>query len=202
LEAFDGTKIASEKTCELAKIYNGVNLDDKGLELAKEKNIFSAHAIECINKEFQDSGSFAPINFDVAFTGELKLHLGGITCIVNEIINPHREDGTIVYVPEEKTLFLGDAAYGRSKNGRNYYDREKTSALLQEVDTYDAEYYLCSHESICDKEEMQSYWNDLNMGLAMTKGCSSIEEAITNFEKHYNKNPSKNDLFFLESFMD
>lgn len=200
LETFDAIKIASEKTCELAEMYNGICLDDNSLELAKEKKIFNDHAIECIKKEFQDRGTFELEDFDVSFTGELKLNLGGITCLIKEIVNPHRKDGSIVYVPEEKTLFLGDAAYGCSKNGHSYFEREKTISMMKEIDTYEADYYLCSHESICTREEIESYWKDLNMGLDMTKGCSTKEEAITNFKNRYNRDPSKNDLFFLESF--
>lgn len=47
---------------------------------------------------------------------------------------------------------------------------------------------------------MESYFNDLNMGLDMTKGCTTIEESIANFKEFYNIEPSKNDLFFLKSF--
>ena len=128
------------------------------------------------------------------------MDVGGVTGLVKEIINPHTELGTIVYVPEEKTVFLGDAAYGCSKNGHNYYDREKTIFMMNEIDSYEADYFLCSHESICTRAEMDSYWKDLNMGIDMTKGCATIEEAIANFKKTYNKEPSRNDLFFLESF--
>ncbi|HAK42138.1 MAG TPA: hypothetical protein DCM59_04745 [Clostridium sp.] len=42
----------------------------------------------------------------MSFSGELEINLGGVTCLIKEIINLHREDGIIVYAPDEKILFL------------------------------------------------------------------------------------------------
>lgn len=200
LESYDAIKIASEKTCELSKMYRGICLDDKGLEMAKQKNIFNDNCIGFIKEVFKDRETFKLADFDLLFKGELRIDLGGVTCIIKEIINPHREDGTIIYVPEEKAVFLGDAAYGCSKNGHSYFNREKTISMMNEIDSYGADHFLLSHESICTRDEMDSYWKDLNMGMDMTEGCSTVEQVIANFKNTYNKEPSRNDLFFLESF--
>lgn len=199
LGRWDAITIASEKTCELSNIYRGINLDDNSLEIAKQNNIFNDFDIKCIKEEIEDRDNFQLVNFDLSFKGELKLNLGGITCFIKEISNPHREDGTIIYVPEEKTLFVGDAAYGCTKDGNSYYEKGKLISMMQEIDTHEAEYILCSHESICTKEEIISYFNQLKMGMDTTKGCNTTEEAIVKFKSVYNHEPSENDLFFLKS---
>lgn len=200
IDRFDSIKIASNRTSELSKIYKGIKLDESSLEIAKNDKIFDDIAVELVKKEFGNRPALEGVQFDLLFSGTLEINLGGITCLIKEITNPHREDGTILYIPEEKVLFLGDAAYGCTRNGRSYYDRDKTISMMKEIDNYEANYYLLSHESICTKEEMESYFNDINMGLDMSKGCTTIEEAIENFKVFYNREPSKNDLFFLESF--
>ncbi|HAK42139.1 MAG TPA: hypothetical protein DCM59_04750 [Clostridium sp.] len=71
--------------------------------------------------------------------------------------------------------------------------------MMNEVNVYEADYYLCSHESICTKEEMRWYFNQLKMGLNITKECNSSEDTIRKFKEYYNREPSNNDLFFLQS---
>ena len=200
LDRFDNIKIASIKTYELSEIYKGIKIDESSLETAKKDKIFDDMAVELVKEEFGNKSALEGAQFDLLFSGILEINLGGVTCLIKEIINTHREDGTILYIPEEKTLFLGDAAYGCTKNGHSYYDREKTISMMKEINNYETDYYLLSHESICIKDEMVSYFNDINMGLDMTKGSTTIEEAIRNFKNLYNREPSKNDLFFLESF--
>lgn len=199
LQTFDAVKIASNKTCELAKIYWGIKVDDASLDEAKSNNIFNDLAVKALKDELGKVDILEEIKFDLLFNGELEINLGGVTCLVKEITNPHRNDGTIVYVPQEKTLFLGDSAYGRTKDGKNYFEKEKLISMMKEVNSYDADYYLCSHESICDKKEIEWYFDKLNMGLEVTYGLNKIEDRIKKFKEVYNNEPSKNDLFFLES---
>lgn len=198
-ERFDAIKIASNKTCELSNIYKGIKLDESSLENAKKDNIIGDIGVKVVKEEFGNRTVLEGVQFDLLFSGELEINLGGVTCLIKEIINPHREDGTIVYVPGEKTLFLGDASYGCSKNGQSYYDSQKLISMMNEVNTYEADYYLCSHESICTKEEIIWYFNQLKMGLEITKECNTSEEAIRKFKGCYNREPSNDDLFFLQS---
>lgn len=129
LEVFDAIKIASHKTCELAKIYWGLKGNNASLEEYKANKILDDIGIRILKDELVEKDELGEIKFDLLFTGELKIDLGGVTCLIKEIINPHREDGTIVYVPEEKTLFLGDASYGCTNHGKSYFDREKLISI-------------------------------------------------------------------------
>ncbi|MDR7856579.1 MBL fold metallo-hydrolase [Tissierella sp.] len=199
IDRFDAIKIASNKTSELSKVYKGIKLDESSLETAKKDNIFDDIAIKLVKEEFGNQTELKDIQFDLLFSDELEINLGGVTCFLKEIVNPHREDGTILYVPEEKTVFVGDAAYGCTKNGQSYFDSQKLISMMAEIGAYEADYYLCSHESICTKEEMMWYFDQLKMGLEITKGCSTSDDAISKFKEHYNREPSNNDLFFLQT---
>lgn len=199
LGQWDATTIASKKTCELAERYKAIKFDDESLDRAREKGIFNEYAIKGIKQEIENRDEFKLVDFNLVFQGELVIDLGGVSCHIKEMINPHREDGTSVYVPQEKTLFVGDAAYGCTVEGRNYYDRNKVQQMMDIVNSYDAEYCLCSHESICTKEEMKWYFNQINMGLEISKECITQDDRIRKFKQEYNREPDGNDLFFLES---
>lgn len=199
LSRFDAIKIASNKTYELAKMYWGIKIDNDSLEDAMMNNIFNELAVKIVKDNLKNVDTLEEIKFDILFDGELEINLGGVTCLVKEIINPHRDDGTIVYVPQEKTLFLGDSAYGRAKEGKGYFDKKKLLSMMEAVKSYDADYYLCSHESICDKEEITWYFDKLNMGLEITEGLNKKQDVLDRFKEVYNTEPSQDDLFFLES---
>ncbi len=47
----------------------------------------------------------------LVFEETLTLDLGGRTAVLRRLTNPHTEDGVVVFLPEERALFVGDAAY-------------------------------------------------------------------------------------------
>ena len=54
---------------------------------------------------------------DILFSGELTLDLGGCKVQVMESEAPHTEDSTLVYVVEDKVLFLGDSTCNDFQKG-------------------------------------------------------------------------------------
>lgn len=63
---------------------------------------------ECILKEYPDPGAIRVRRGDVVYEGRLTLDLGGVHAELIHLENSHADDCSVVYVPEEKLLFLGD----------------------------------------------------------------------------------------------
>jgi len=192
--------IANVKTYEYMKTYCDLTYDDLSLEKAIENKIFLDFSVKAMKAEIEDNAHFHPINFNVAFQGELTIDLGGVTCLIKEIMSPHTDDSTIIFVPEEKTMFLGDCVYGYISQGYNYFNRELTEKMISNIEQYKADYYLISHEPICTREEIKTYWKQLQMGAAMTKYSNNLDEAVLEFKKAYGKEPTNEELFFIKSF--
>jgi glyoxylase-like metal-dependent hydrolase (beta-lactamase superfamily II) len=192
--------IASKKTYELMKTYCDIEYNDESLLNAKNNHIFNASSVNAIKQEIENRDSFRPINCTMTFTGELNIDLGGITCCIREIDSPHTDDATIVYVPEEKVIFLGDSAYGYTSKGYNYFHRERTEQMINSIEQYEADYYLCSHESICTRSEILTYWNQLRMGSKISNMSRNLDDAIIKFREVYNTKPTEEDLFFIKSY--
>ena len=68
---------------------------------------FALH--ESIRKEYNGNNEVIVKTADITFSGEISLDLGNLGIKVMQIEAPHTDDSTIVYVCEDKTLFLGDA---------------------------------------------------------------------------------------------
>lgn len=200
LSEWNVVTIANQITYEYMKTYCNLKYDDHSLEEAKKNKIFKDTSIKSIKDEIEQRENFHPKNCTLLFSGEITIDLGGITCYLRQIVSPHTDDSTIIYVPEERMLFLGDCNYGYTSQGYNYYNKELMELNINAIKQYDAKYYLCSHESICTKEEMEAYWKQLRMGAKITETCNNIDEAIMEFKKIYNTEPNSDDIFFIRSF--
>jgi glyoxylase-like metal-dependent hydrolase (beta-lactamase superfamily II) len=190
-----GNALSNEKL----KAYRQLSYDNTSLEKAAN-HYFTRHGIDCIKSEIDNRDSFKPVGLDFIYSGELTIDLGDITCQIKQVQSSHTCDSTIVYIPEEKTVFLGDCAYGHNSQGYNYYNREMMFPMLDLIFEYEADYYLCSHESICSREEMVEYYNNLKMGADIAGRVKNMEEAKTLYKNTYQREPSEEDIFFIRSF--
>lgn len=105
LSEWDVVSIANQKTSDYIDVYRDIKYDDHSLELAKVKGILNDFLVGSIKDEIPDRDNFSPKNVDISFDGEMKIDLGGITCELRQIVSRHTDDSTILYIPEEKTLF-------------------------------------------------------------------------------------------------
>ena len=80
-------------------MYWGIEVNESSLEEARKNNIFDDIGVKILKEELDNIDRIEEIKFDLLFQGELEIDLGGVTCFVKEMVNPHRNDGTIVYVP-------------------------------------------------------------------------------------------------------
>lgn len=92
----------------------------------------------------------------LTFEDKLEIDLGGVTCILKHVGGDHAYDSVVVYIIEEKILFLGDSFYPDIFSKKRNYTIERTLALLEELEKFDAETYILSHWKPISKEEFQS----------------------------------------------
>lgn len=64
-----------------------------------------------IREVYPDRTNIVIREADIIFEDTLTLDLGGITCLLRRIDNPHSADSVLVHIPQEGVVFLGDAAY-------------------------------------------------------------------------------------------
>ncbi|MFT4146591.1 MAG: MBL fold metallo-hydrolase [Mobilitalea sp.] len=200
LSEWDAVSIANHTTVKSMDQYRQINYDDDSLVLALEKGILNEYAVKCIKSEIEDRDKLKIRNIDVSYTDGLKIDLGEVTCEIRHIISPHTEDSTIIYIPEEKTLFLGDCIYGCTKNGKNYFDKDKLFPMIDMIEQYQADYYLCAHESMCTKEEMVSYFQQLRTAYDIASKCKDLNEAAIEYKNCYNQELTGDMLFYMKSF--
>lgn len=115
---------------------------------------------KCIKLEYSNRQEIKVTSADIEFSGSLKINLGGIYCELTEIEAPHSEDSVLIYVPEEKAVFIGDADCEDHYNNNGHYDKNKLESFIALIKEIDFNTYVLGHDEPQTKEEAISYLMD------------------------------------------
>lgn len=168
LVAHEKTKAVLEKLVPLA-------WTDEAIEQWKDKSSGFAFCAEMIKKEYGAERNISIRLPEITFQGSWEADLGGIRVVVEHVGGDHSSDSSVVFIPEEKVLFLGDCLYA-DLYGR--YTEAKTRALLSKLEKYDADWYVLSHEMPMSKAEYQGYAELLGLVCQLAEDTDGEREAI------------------------
>ncbi|MBO4729718.1 MAG: MBL fold metallo-hydrolase [Spirochaetaceae bacterium] len=98
---------------------------------------------ESIRKEYAGGKKVVVSLADILFSGEMTLDLGGCTVRIVESEAPHTEDSTLVYVAEDKVLFMGDSTCDDFMTGIK--DKEKCKKLEAKIKSLNPETCIEGH---------------------------------------------------------
>lgn len=200
MNEFDATVIVNSQTNEMIKEWQSLSYDDSSLQRYVNTNQMSAMCMKIVQTDMPNRDSFKLNSPDVIFEKTLTIDLGNKICILEKIKSTHSDDSTIIYIPDEKVVFLGDCAYGTTTNSLFHYKQSLLLPMINDIQKYNAEMFLLGHESICDSTEMDIYWKELISASRVVKS-TSLEDAIESFKSENKRNPNDNELFFIKSFV-
>ncbi|GAF16402.1 Zn-dependent hydrolase [Bacillus sp. JCM 19046] len=200
MNEFGATVIVNRLTDQIIKEWQSYSFDDEALQGLVDANLINAKCVEIVKDEIPNRDLFKLNNPDIVFEDSLSIDLGNKVCIVERIRSTHTDDSTVVYVPDEKVLFLGDSGYGTTTDSLFHYKQSLLLPMIEDIEKYDAAYFLFGHETICDLDEMNLYWKEL-LSTNKVTNSTSLEEAVTSFEEEYRRSPNENERFFLKAFV-
>lgn len=200
MNEFDASVIVNSQTNEKIKEWQSLSLDDRSLQKYVTTNQMSPMCRKIIQTDMPNRDSFKLQSPDVVFENALTIDLGNKVCKLERIKSTHTDDSTIIYIPDEKVLFLGDCAYGTTTNALFHYKQSLLLPMMKDIQKYDAEMFLLGHESICDLNEMNIYWEELTSASQAVKS-TSLEDAIESFKVENKRDPNDNELFFIKAFV-
>ncbi|MCP1493543.1 glyoxylase-like metal-dependent hydrolase (beta-lactamase superfamily II) [Peribacillus frigoritolerans] len=149
--------ICQEKTYTNIKGMHQLSWEDQALDQRVEEGTEIPFCADAIKLEH---GTNREITFplpDIIFEKTMTIDLGNITCIIEHVGGDHAQDSCIIYVQEEKTLFLGDCLYANLYAEKWNYTAEQALLLLKKIEAYDAETYILSHHARpCTRQEMEA----------------------------------------------
>ena len=192
--------IAHEKTKEKLEEMKRYKWDDTSLDKYVKEGIYNDFTINCIKEEIQDRENFTLGDLDITYKNNIEIDLGGLSCIIKAVGGTHTEDSSVIYVPKERVIFLGDCVYGTRYNGEYGYTQEKLLPLIDEIEKFEADHFIISHQELYNKKEINEFWSQLrNTGKIVGTGTSS-EDATKRFLEIYNRMPSEDEASYIECF--
>lgn len=104
MHAIHGLSLANERTNRY--------LADFRSRLEKEGPAFFLEMHESIRREYDGGKQVVVTLADLLFRGEMQLDAGNCPIRVFQAEAPHTDDSTLIFLPEEKCLILGDCTGG------------------------------------------------------------------------------------------
>ncbi|HEY3345855.1 MAG TPA: MBL fold metallo-hydrolase [Anaerolineaceae bacterium] len=116
---------------------------DRRVAAGEETPFISTHLkLEMTNEE---RGRLVIALPDLIFDDRVEVDLGGITCQVIHVGGDHSPDSTVIFIPEERIVFLGDCLYSGFCPDGFTYTESRLFPLLDTLTALDAEIYLLAH---------------------------------------------------------
>lgn len=180
--------------------------EDEDLDQRVEEGIEIPFCAEAIKKEFGNDRSIQVQLPTIVFENRMTVHLGGLTCEIKHVGGDHSSDSCIIFIPEEKALFLGDCLYANLYAEKWNYTVEKMLKLIQQLEKYDADiFFLSHHPAPLTKDAFNSFLQLLKNAALLTQKHAGDENAIRremtdNLQRNLNEEELETIGFFVNGW--
>ncbi|MCM3711399.1 MBL fold metallo-hydrolase [Sporosarcina luteola] len=171
--------ISCKETYANIREMQSLSWEDKDLDQRVEEGTEIPFCADAIKEEFGSERDIQVQLPTIVFENRMTIYVGGVTCEIEHIGGDHSSDSCIVFIPEEKALFLGDCLYANLYAEKWNYTVGKILKLVQQLEKYDADiYFLSHHPAPLPKEEFNSFLQLLKNSALLTQKHDGNEEAI------------------------
>ncbi|MCC3645954.1 MBL fold metallo-hydrolase [Cytobacillus oceanisediminis] len=174
---------------------------DEALDERVENGVEIEFCASAIKKEYGNDRSIKIKLPDITFENKLEIDLGGVTCQLQQVGGDHSPDSVVVYIKEEKILFLGDAIYANLYASKWNYMEDPMLQLLDAIDQFDADANILSHGTAISKAEYQEEAAMLRKAAHLSeKYEGQIEEMKNAYQSYVNRELNENELETIQFF--
>ncbi|MFE8695982.1 MBL fold metallo-hydrolase [Cytobacillus sp. FJAT-53684] len=195
--------IANSITYDKIKELQELSWEDKQLDERVEAGIEIPFCADAIKLELGSKREVIIPDPTILFEKQIKLNIGGVTCIIEHVGGDHSSDSNLIYIEEEKALFLGDCLYANMYAEKWHYTIEKMNKLLEKIEGYDATYFFLSHHPApLTKDEFSSFVSLLKTSAELTKKHKGkLEEITAEMSSIFGRELTEDDLEIIEYFV-
>jgi glyoxylase-like metal-dependent hydrolase (beta-lactamase superfamily II) len=200
---FDCPLISHSETQQLVEEMSTLDWSDTALDQRVENGTEIEFCRDMMKVEMPDRSSLILKVPDRVFETDLEIDLGNIKCQIVHVGGDHSSDSSIVYVQEEKILFLSDCMYVDLHHGTPSYTTRKLFPLIDKILSFDAEHYLFGHhEKPMDKKKMIEFTDSLRLtGKHIDAIGDNKEKILENLQEVLQRPPSSDEIEDLDAFL-
>lgn len=137
--------IAHKQTAQALQKLAEFDLSDEGLVEMIDAGMADDTTATHMKLEYGKEREIQIVQPNILFEDQLTIDLGGVTCEVYHVGGDHSDDSCVIYIKEEKTLFLGDALGPAIYGGPRRYTSSSFLRLMEAIYQFDAVVYVESH---------------------------------------------------------
>lgn len=154
MDAIDAPSIACTYTNEHLKAMSSWEWSDDAMKARLESGEDIEFCDTMIRREYEDRTKITVKTADIVFEENLHMDLGNVSCSIMRLESSHADDCCVVYVPSEKTVFIGDIISEDFHHGEPVYYRDKLKSLTENLRKMDFHTALFGHMEPLSKEEL------------------------------------------------
>jgi len=192
--------VAHVLTNERLQIMQRWDWSDSSISARVSAGVETQFAFDMIRKEMPSRHSFKVKQADISFEVQCAIRLEDLECQLVHVGGPHSDDSIVVYVPQEKVLFLGDCAYPDIYNNNSLRLSELSSLILR-LEQFEADLFIPSHSDPKSKNQFMSELKSLEkIGIAVGDLADpALLPAL--LEKELGHQPTKEEIESAEHFV-
>lgn len=137
--------------------------------ISMQARLISGEDIEfcdsCIKVEYEDPKEIQVKTADIIFDKFLNIDLGDLNCLILRLDNDHAEDSSIVFIPEEKVIFLGDITSPNYHDGPEHYTLDGITRLMAALNELNFDKAIHGHTEVMSKQEWMDFLHEEKIKL-------------------------------------
>lgn len=150
--------------------------------------------VDYIKREMPMRHSFKVRTVDITYVTRMALRLNHTMVEMYHVGGPHSEDSSVIFVPGDKVLFVGDCYLEDVYTGGGSLQIQAFSQLLKRINAFDADWIIPSHDAPMKKKEfMQKMRKIEKIGNAL-KGINNFPDAVAKLTAVLNHEPTEEEL--------
>lgn len=198
----DAVSISSKATKKEMEKLIPLSWTDEALDERVREGTEIEFCATCIKREFKDHREIQITLPTAVFEHELEIDLGGVTCLLKHVGGDHAADSVVIYIKEEKLLFLGDSIYPDIFSPKRNYTTKRTKELAAILEQFDAETYILSHWKPISKDEFNGEMQLLKAAAYYTEKCNGNADKIKlELARELNRKLNEEELETIEDFV-
>ena len=181
LAAFDIPVVAHVNTRRRIEEMRMWSWTDAALAQRVQQRRQTAFTAANIKKEWGDARQVVLPAPTITYTHQMTIDLGGTTCMLLHTTADHADDCTVIYLPEERTLFLGDALYADTMTWS--YSSQGALALVETLERLEVDRCLLSHDDKPLERDAYQEWLRVmkhagQLVQQVPRNAPSLEDAV------------------------
>lgn len=170
--------MAQEKTVAFLEEQKEFDWNDDALYWRMEQGVESEYNARMMKKEYPDLSKVNVVLPKRYYVEAEDIDLGGVTCQVRHLPSDHALDHSVIYVPEEKFLFLGDCLNENIYCESWHYTHGRLALLINSLRGFDTDLALESRgeEALGRVEFIDLLWQLQTVNDTVKR---AVEEGLT-----------------------